>query len=136
MRVAPAGKKAPAGRSRARRLEATMTGEGMNALCQKWQDAFAKHDAEALAALYGFDANIDSPMAGGKVHGRDLIRQSFDAFFGALPDAKMTSEPPVIDGNRLALAAEISAKHVGHFMGLEPSEKNVRFRFVFLWDVE
>jgi predicted ester cyclase len=48
----------------------------------------------------------------------------------------MTFEPPVIDGHRAAIVGEVAATQVGTFMGLPPTGKTIRFRLVFLLDVQ
>ena len=112
-----------------------MTRDEMVELCREWQDAWVEHDLPALTRLYADEVELDSPMAG-NVTGREAVTKASAGVFGALPDMDMTAEPPLIDGNRAAIAAEFAGTHVGSFMGLTLTDKPFRFQLVFLLDVK
>ena len=103
-------------------------------LVERWQDAMDRRDHEAYADLYAEDATLDSPLAG-SVTGREGVIRVFDAFFAAFPKAIMTPEPPLIDGDRVAIVSAISGTHIGTFLGLPPSGKPFHFPIVFRLDV-
>lgn len=111
-----------------------MTHDEMLDLCGKWQHAFDARDLTALAALYDEAATLESPIAGVAI-GRDAVVDASKGLFGAFPDVTLTIEAPLIDGDRAAIVAEASGMHVGHFMGIAPTDKRFQFRLVFLIDV-
>ena len=103
-------------------------------LCRRWKDAHDRRDLKTFASLYARDAALESPIAG-DTPAREGVLKASEGFLNAFPDAVMTVEPPIIDGDRVTLVAEMSGKQVGAFMGLPPTGKGVRFRLVFLLDV-
>jgi steroid delta-isomerase-like uncharacterized protein len=111
-----------------------MTHEEMIELCRVWLDAFSRHDLPCLTPLYSETTELESPMAG-HISGREAVVKASEGLFGAFPDVNMVAEPPLIDGDRIAITAEFSGTHVGAFMGLAPTNKRFRFRLVFLLDV-
>ncbi len=112
-----------------------MTRDEVLDLIQRWLDNFAKRDLEAFGENYAPDAAYESPLVGGRIEGREAIVQSSRTFLSGFPDAVMTHEPPIIDGDRAVVLAEISGKHVGTFLGFAPTGKPMRIRLVFLLDV-
>lgn len=111
-----------------------MTRDEMLDLCRQWEDANNRRDLDALADLYSETAHVESPMASG-LAGREGAVKASEGFFSAFPDATLTIEPPLVDGDRVAFVAEIAGAQVGSFMGLAPTGKTIRFRLAFLWDV-
>ena len=82
-----------------------MTHEEMNELCRTWLDAFARHDLPSLTPLYADTTELESPMAG-HISGREAVVKASEGLFGAFPDFTMIAEPPLIDGDRVAITAE------------------------------
>lgn len=110
-----------------------MTREEMLDRCRLWQEAFARHDLSALAALYAEDAIVESPLAG-TVTGRDAVAEAHGAIFAALPDILHAFEPPLFGDDRVAMVAETTGTHKGLIMGLRPTGRSFRLRVVFLLD--
>ena len=54
----------------------------------------------------------------GLVQGRAAVLESFRKLYTAFPDWTVTMEPPIIDGNRVAILSSVSATHSADFMGL------------------
>jgi steroid delta-isomerase-like uncharacterized protein len=104
-------------------------------LCQRWQAAFGARDLKALASLYADAATLESPMAG-TVTGRDALVGATKGLIALFPDVTVTSEEPLVDGDRVAIVAELAGTHIGTFMGLPESNKRFRFSLVFLFDVK
>jgi steroid delta-isomerase-like uncharacterized protein len=104
-------------------------------LCRRWQDAFDARDLKALAPLYAEAATLESPMAG-TVTGRDAVVGASKGLFGLFPDVTVTSEVPLVDGDRVAIVAELAGTQIGSFMGLPETNKRFRFTLVFLLDVK
>ena len=103
-------------------------------LCRRWQAALGRPDLEALAGLYAETAELESPIAGNHHPGREGVIKATDAFFSAFPDASLTFEGPIVDGQRAAIVADVTGKHVGHFMGMAPTGRPIHFQLVFVLD--
>jgi steroid delta-isomerase-like uncharacterized protein len=108
-----------------------MTRSEIVTLLARWQDAFARRDLDTYSSLYAEDAILESPMAG-SLTGRDAVVRFVGAFISAFPDAKLTTEPPLIDGDRIAMVSTVAGSQTGKFMGLPPSGKPFRFPLIFL----
>jgi steroid delta-isomerase-like uncharacterized protein len=111
-----------------------MTREEALEVCRRWQDAFERRDLDGLMALYDDDATVESPMAG-SISGRDALTQIHPKLFAAFPDMVTDFDPPIIDGDRVAIVGDATGQQVGAFMGLAPSSKSFRFRIVFLLEL-
>jgi len=103
-----------------------MTREAILDLCKRRQRAMDARDVEALAALHAEAGELDSPLAGSS-RGREAARRVYAAFFAAFPDAVETTDPPIVDGDRVAIVATVAGTHAGEFMGLPASGKSFRF---------
>ena len=94
---------------------------------------FVSKMAPPAATVTAEDAKLESPLAG-TVQGPDAIVSATDAFFVAFPEAVITAQPPIVDGDRAVVVAEVTGTHVGSIMGLPPSGRAFRLlsTFVFL----
>lgn len=112
-----------------------MTRDDVLALLDRRRDAMISRDIEAFEGLYAANAHLDSPLAGAAT-GATAIRRAAELFYAAFPDAVVTEEPPIIDGTRVAIVAELVGTHVGAIMGLEPSSRPFRFALTFLLELD
>jgi steroid delta-isomerase-like uncharacterized protein len=112
-----------------------MTHEEIVALFDRRADAWVRRDVSALADMHGGTGVIESPMAGGTVTGRAAIAQLYDAFFKSFPDARITTDELVIDGDRVAQVATLAGTDAGGFLGLPASGKPFRVPLLILLTV-
>ena len=108
-----------------------MTRDEVLALLERRRDAMARKDMTAIGALCAEDARLDSPLAGSAT-GREAIIRANGAFFSAFPGATVTEEAPIIDGDRVAIVAEVAGTHVGEVLGVPPSGRAFRFPVAFV----
>lgn len=112
-----------------------MTRDEVVNLIARWQEAFARRDMQGFGEAYAEDAIYESPLFGEPVHGREAIVQSQASFVTAFPDARVTSEPPIVHGDRAAVISELTGTQVGSFMGLPATGRHVSVRLAFLLEV-
>lgn len=112
---------------------ASMTRDSIFTLITRWESAFAARDLEGLASLYAEDAVLESPIVG-SLSGREAVAKTALALLSAFPDAKYTTEPPMVDGDRAVVPAVVEGTHVGEFLGTTPTGRPFRFALVFLLD--
>jgi ketosteroid isomerase-like protein len=77
---------------------------------QAWNDALARNDAEALAALYADDAVIESPLVAyllgterGICSGKQAIRNFLPKVFANQPEERQTYRHPVFTDGKLLM---------------------------------
>ena len=107
-----------------------MTREDVLAVLDRRRDAMTRRDMAALGALYADTAELQSPLAG-SVRGREAIVASVGTFFSSFPNAVIDWQEPIIEGDRVALFAEVSGTDVGGIMGHPPSGRLFRFPVAF-----
>jgi steroid delta-isomerase-like uncharacterized protein len=93
-----------------------------------WEDAWNRHDAEALAALYHVDAVNHQVAFGEPQIGRAAMLADFRAFFAAFPDSFTRVEVLLIDGARAAVEWFGGATWLGEFAGRPPTEATFTLR--------
>jgi steroid delta-isomerase-like uncharacterized protein len=92
-----------------------------------------RRDAATLASLHSENGVLESPTAGGTVHGRRAIEEIYRAWFTGFPDATfIADEPLLIDGNRAAQRLTVSGTDTGGFLGLPATGKAFRMPLVVL----
>jgi steroid delta-isomerase-like uncharacterized protein len=111
-----------------------MTRDAIVDLVKRWQQAYNDKDLVAYEKLYAETVEIHSPMAG-SVTGRDGVVRVMEAFLAAFPNTQWEAEPPIIDGDRVAVAISVTGTNFGGFMGLPPSGRSFKFNAVFVLDV-
>ena len=100
-----------------------MTRDAIAVLIGRWQDAWARHDVAALVDLYASDCVVESPLAAGRVQGRDANAKVFRTLFEAFPDATNHVEEVLIDGERVVEIGTVTMTDTGGLMGMAPSGK-------------
>jgi len=110
-----------------------MTRQEVEELFARRLEALARRDSAALAMLFSADGVIESPTAGGTVHGRRAIEQVYRAWFTAFPDVTFTAEDALlIDGDRVAQRLMSAGTDTGGFLNLPPTGKAFRVPLVLL----
>ncbi|MBF8300540.1 MAG: hypothetical protein HW394_910 [Acidobacteria bacterium] len=111
-----------------------MTREDIAGLLASWRDAVDRRDAIALADLHADDSVMETVMAG-TVTGRAAIVEVYEAWFKAFPDMVLTSDEPLIDGDRVAQVHTVVGTDLGGFMGTPPTSRPFRLPMVFLYTI-
>jgi steroid delta-isomerase-like uncharacterized protein len=106
----------------------------MLAFCEKRVEAWRRRDPAALASDHADRGTVVSPMFSRTV-GRDAIERSYEALFQSFPDWTMDNEPPLIDGDRVAVPFAAKATHAGRFMGLDGTGRRCEVQGVLLMQV-
>jgi steroid delta-isomerase-like uncharacterized protein len=96
--------------------------------------AYRTRDVVAIVAQHAADCVMQSPWAG-TVTGLAAIREVYESWFHAFPDASYTSEEALIDGERVAEIAVLSGTDSGGFMGLPATNKPFKIPMVWLYTV-
>jgi predicted ester cyclase len=108
-----------------------MTREDMLAFCDRRVDAWRRRDPVALASDHNELGTVVSPIFS-KIKGRDAIQRSYESLFQSFPDWSMNNEPPLIDGDRVAVPFVAKATHAGRFMGLDGTGRRCEIHGVLL----
>ena len=94
----------------------------------EWAAAFDRRDAAAAAALYHDDATNIQVALGQPLQGRQVILESFDAFFQAFPDSYTHVENLFEDGEWAILEWNGGGTMRGEFAGHAPTGRSFTLR--------
>jgi predicted ester cyclase len=111
-----------------------MTRDEILAFCDRRVDAWRRRDPVALASDHTDRGTVLSPIFS-RVVGRDVIQESYESLFQSFPDWTMDNEPPLIDGDRVAVPFTARATHAGRFMGLEGTGRRCEIHGVLLMEM-
>jgi steroid delta-isomerase-like uncharacterized protein len=111
-----------------------MTREEILALLDRRAEAWRRLDVGTLVKDYAGDAVVESPLAGGTMHGLEQITQVFQTYFVAFPDLGMEVGDVLVDGQRAAVMATFTGTDRGGFMGMPPTGRQVTIPVVFLYE--
>jgi predicted ester cyclase len=91
-------------------------------------DAVARFSLETLDDYLNFyDPNAALHfLPAGMPQGRDGARLFYHAFLTAFPDARLTLDDVISEGDKAAARFTIEATHRGEFLGIPPNGKRVR----------
>jgi steroid delta-isomerase-like uncharacterized protein len=110
-----------------------LTRDEILAMFARRQEAYDDLDAAGLAADYADDVVIESPMSGR--HGKAEAERNLRAFFDAFLDLKTTFEPPVVDGQHVAVIGMCEGTNMGGFMGVPASGRGFKLRLVLMFEL-
>jgi uncharacterized protein (TIGR02246 family) len=111
-----------------------MTRDDILALVNRRNAAWAARDAPALAATHAEHGTVASPTAG-VLEGRDEIEAVYRSWLLAFPDLVVHQDDLLIDGERVAQIARLTATHAGEFFGLSPTGRRVEVLVALLMRV-
>ena len=113
-----------------------MTRKQVETLVVRREDAQSKHDVAGISALYSEDVVVESPMAGGIVHGRAAVADVNRAWIAAFPDATFTRQTLLIDRERAVWIGEAQGTDTGGFMGIAATGKPFRLPMVLVYTMK
>ncbi len=99
-----------------------MSAEQYTALMHRAQEHFNRGDLEGYLDLYADDAVLHDF---GIEPGRESIRRFYEVFQAAFPDAHITMEDLICEGDRVAERFTVRATHRGPFMDVPATGKSV-----------
>jgi steroid delta-isomerase-like uncharacterized protein len=112
-----------------------MTPKEISEFIDRRNEAWNRHDFDALTANHSEDAEVESPLAG-SVKGRGAIRAIYNSWFSSFPDVEYYPEHLLIDGNRAVQFVRMIGTQKGEFCGLAPTGKRFDVRCAFLFFFE
>lgn len=101
-------------------------------LVRRWFEALSRHDVDAVADMVAEDFIHNSSTN----QGRDGVRAELDYWFSAFPDASLSVEDVIADGDRVAARVVTTGTHGGEFMGSPPTGKRVSVQEVDIFRIE
>ncbi len=112
-----------------------MTRADLQAVSDRYLDAFKRRDPIAIAAFHTPEGIVESPMFA-TLRGRKAIEDAQRAFFASFPDAATSLEATVVDPPHVAMFLTMNATHVNEFFGLPGTGRHIEFRLSRLLRME
>ncbi len=103
-----------------------MSAEDNKALVRRYfEDAWNKANPALVDEIYAADFVDRSPDVPGIAHTRDGLKQFMGVYLRAFPDANITVEDQLVEGDRLVTRWTARGTQTGEFMEMPPSGKKV-----------
>lgn len=112
-----------------------MTRAEIAAIVDRYTEGFRQRNLATLAALYGPNSTVQSPMFA-TLHGGKAIEEANRAFLTVFPDLQTDVDSIVIDSPRAAIFSTFQATHVGELYGLPGTHRRVKFTIGFLMTIQ
>jgi C-1 hydroxylase len=101
-------------------------------LVRRWFEALSRHDADSVADMVTVDFVHNSSTN----QGRDGVRAELDYWFSAFPDASVSVEDLIAEGDRVVARVTSSGTHGGEFMGSPATGKRISVQEVDIFRIE
>jgi steroid delta-isomerase-like uncharacterized protein len=108
-----------------------MTRDAINAFVARRQEAWKRHDVEALTRDHSEDCVVESPLAG-HVKGRAAIEMVYRGLLSSFPDLALDRTDFVIDDDRVVQISTMTGTSKGGFMGLPPTGRKISVPLVLI----
>ena len=103
-----------------------MSAENNKALVRRfYDDAWNKHNPAVVDEIYAADWVDTSPPIPGIPQTRDGLKQFMGEYLRAYPDARITIEDQLVEGDRVVTRWTGRGTQTGQFMEMPPSGKRV-----------
>jgi len=103
-----------------------MSAEDNKSLVRRYfEDAWNKHNPALVDDIYATDFVDRSPDIPGIAHTRDGLKQFVGVYLRAFPDANITIEDQLVEGDRVVTRWTGRGTQTGEFMEMPPSGKKV-----------
>ena len=103
-----------------------MSAENNKALVRRYFEyAWNKHNPALVDEIYATDFVDRSPDIPGIAHTRDGLKQFMGVYLRAFPDADITIEDQLVEGDRVVTRWTGRGTQTGEFMEMPPSGKKV-----------
>ena len=99
---------------------------------RRWFEAFSRHDLDALAEMTSKDLVHHNSTN----QGRDGVVAEALYWFAAFPDASVSIEDMIGEGDRVAVRIRATATHEGEFFGAPPTSRRVDVQEMHMVRVE
>ncbi len=109
-----------------------MTRKEVTEFFSRRDEAWQRHDVDALETDHAEDGQVESPVWG-NIQGRSAIKNVYREWFASFPDVKYRTEHLLIDENRVAQFVKMIGIHKGDFCGFAPTGKRFEVRCAFLF---
>jgi steroid delta-isomerase-like uncharacterized protein len=90
-----------------------------------YEDAWNKHNPAVVDEIYAADFVDRSPDIPGIPHTREGLKQFMGVYLRAFPDATITVEDQLVEGDRVVTRWTGRGTQTGEFMEMSPSGKKV-----------
>ena len=103
-----------------------MPAENNKALIRRYfEDAWNKHNPAVVDEIYAADFVDRGPDIPGIAHTRDGLKQFMGMYLRAFPDANITVEEQLVEGDRVVTRWTGYGTQTGEFMDMPPSGRKV-----------
>jgi steroid delta-isomerase-like uncharacterized protein len=99
--------------------------EENKALARRWADIFNQGNLDLVEEIYSPDFVDHDPAAPEDVRGVEGAREFYRMYTGAFPDAQITIEEQIAEGDLVATRWTARGTHQGELMGVPPSGNRV-----------
>jgi len=105
-----------------------MSAKEIKALERRWCEEWNKGKAAAMAVIDELHAPdyVWHPSTGKDTRDLKDYKQSNSEIFSAFPDAHLTIDDMVAEGNKVVIRWTLTGTHKGEFMGIPPTNKKVK----------
>ena len=115
--------------------ESAQSEEQNRALIREVIELLNQRKLDKVFELYAADY-IFHGAGGDTLHGRDAIRNVWEAWLVGFPDLHSTIEDIITEGDKLVLRWRVEGTHTGAFFGLEPTNAKINVRDIEIFRIE
>jgi steroid delta-isomerase-like uncharacterized protein len=99
--------------------------EENKALARRWADIFAQGNLDLVEEIYASDFVGHDPTMPEDLRGVEGAREFYSMYLGAFPDAEVTIEDQLAEGDKVVTRWTGRGTHQGELMGVPPSGNRV-----------
>jgi steroid delta-isomerase-like uncharacterized protein len=110
--------------------------EENKALTRRWADILTQSNLDLVGEIYASDYVGHDPAMPEDVRGVEGAREFYSMYVGAFPDAEVTIEDQLAEGNMVATRWTGRGTHQGELLGVPPSGNRVEVSGITISRIE
>lgn len=110
-----------------------MSAEENKAIIRRFGQLWGKESLAAIDELADPALSVYYPTLGETIHGPGAFKQFLKQFHDAFPDADITFEDEIAEGDKVVIRWTLRGTHQRELMGIQPTGKKVAFTGITIY---
>ena len=112
-----------------------MSLEENKAIARRFAEIWGHESLAVVDELAGSSLSVSYPILRDVIHGPEAFKQFLTGFHSAFPDANVTLEDEIAEGEKVVVRWKLRGTHQGELLGIPPTNKQVEVSGITIYRI-